>query len=68
MCPHTVPVKNQNIISQKIVLFIITVVRSSNLRYNRLWKEHVDRMSSDTIPKILEYQPKGKTSFKRSLK
>jgi hypothetical protein len=44
-------------------------VRSSNLKFNRIWHEHVDRMSSDTIPKeISEYQPKGKTSLEKSLK
>jgi hypothetical protein len=30
-------------------------------QYRKNWKEHVDRMSSDRIPKmILKYQPKGK--------
>jgi hypothetical protein len=33
------------------------------------WKEHVDRMSSDRIPKIiLKYQPKGKRNVGRPLK
>jgi hypothetical protein len=33
------------------------------------WKEHVDRMSSDRIPKmILKYQPKGKRNLGRPLK
>jgi hypothetical protein len=37
--------------------------------YRKNWKEHVDRMSSDRIPKmILKYQPKGKTNLGRPLK
>jgi hypothetical protein len=33
------------------------------------WKEHVDSMSSDRIPKmILKYQPKGKRNLGRPLK
>jgi hypothetical protein len=33
------------------------------------WKENVDRMSSDRIPKmILKYQPKGKRNLGRPLK
>jgi hypothetical protein len=29
--------------------------------YRKNWKEHVDRMTSDRIPKMnLKYQPKGK--------
>jgi hypothetical protein len=33
------------------------------------WKEHVDRISSDRIPKmILKYQPKGKRNLGRPLK
>jgi hypothetical protein len=44
-----------------VVLLNVTGVRSSNLRYNTLWTEHVNRMSSDTIPKeISEYQSKQK--------
>jgi hypothetical protein len=30
-------------------------------QYRKNWKEHVDRMGSDRIPKmILKYEPKGK--------
>jgi hypothetical protein len=37
--------------------------------YRKNWKEHVDRMSSDRIPKmILKYQPKGKRNLERLLK
>jgi hypothetical protein len=37
-------------------------------QYRRNWKEHVDRMSSDRIPKmILKYQPKGKRNLGRPL-
>jgi hypothetical protein len=38
-------------------------------QYRKNWKEHVDRMSSDRIPKInLKYQPKGKRYLGRPLK
>jgi hypothetical protein len=38
-------------------------------QYRNNWKERVDRMSSDRIPKmILKYQPKGKRNFGRPLK
>jgi hypothetical protein len=37
--------------------------------YQKNWKEHVDRISSDRIPKmILKYQPKGKRNLGRPLK
>jgi hypothetical protein len=37
--------------------------------YRKNWKEHVDKMSSDSIPKmILKYQPKGKRNLGRPLK
>jgi hypothetical protein len=38
-------------------------------QYRKNWKEHVDRMSSDNIQKmILKYQPKGKRNIERPLK
>jgi hypothetical protein len=38
-------------------------------QYRKNWKEHVDRMSSDRIPKmILKYEPKGKRNLGRPLK
>jgi hypothetical protein len=38
-------------------------------QYSKNWKEHVDRMNSDRIPKmILKYQPKGKRNLGRPLK
>jgi hypothetical protein len=38
-------------------------------QYRKNWKEHVERMSSDTIPKmILKYQPRGKRNLGRPLK
>jgi hypothetical protein len=38
-------------------------------QYRTNWKEHVDSMSSDGIPKmILKYQPKGKRNLGRPLK
>jgi hypothetical protein len=50
--------------------------RITNVTDNRIyisvqknWKEHVDRMSSHRIPKIiLKYQPKGKRKLGRPLK
>jgi hypothetical protein len=38
-------------------------------QYRKNWREHVDRMSSDRIPKnILNYQRKGKRNVGRPLK
>jgi hypothetical protein len=38
-------------------------------QYRKNWKGHVDRMSPDTIPKmILKYQTKGKINLGRPLK
>jgi hypothetical protein len=38
-------------------------------QYKKNWKEHVDRMGSDRIPKmILKYQPKRKRNLGRPLK
>jgi hypothetical protein len=38
-------------------------------QYRKNWKEHVKRMSSDRIPKmILKYQPKGKRNLRRTVK
>jgi hypothetical protein len=38
-------------------------------QYKKNWKERVDRMSSDRIPKmILKYQPKGKRNLGIPLK
>jgi hypothetical protein len=38
-------------------------------QYRKNWKEHVDRISSDRIPKmILKYQPQGKRNLGRPLK
>jgi hypothetical protein len=37
----------------------ISQIREFMCQYRKIWKEHVDRMSSDRIPKmILKYQPK----------
>jgi hypothetical protein len=36
-------------------------------QYRKSWKEHVDRMSSDRIPKIiLHYQSKEKKKFRKT--
>jgi hypothetical protein len=38
-------------------------------QYRKSWEEHVDRMSSDRMPKmILKYQQKGKRNLSRPLK
>jgi hypothetical protein len=38
-------------------------------QYRKNWKEHVDKMSCDRVPKmILKYQPKGKINLGRPLK
>jgi hypothetical protein len=38
-------------------------------QYRKNWKEHVERMSYDRIPKmILKYQPRGKRNVGRPLK
>jgi hypothetical protein len=53
---------------------ILTELQMSQIRefiyqYTKNWKEYVDRMSSDRIPKmILKYQPKGKRNLGRPLK
>jgi hypothetical protein len=44
-------------------------VTDNRIQYRKNWKEHVDRMSSDRIPKIIvKYQPKGKRNLGRPLK
>jgi hypothetical protein len=53
---------------------ILTELRMSQItefiyQYRKNLKEHVNRMSSDRIPKmILKYQPKGKRNLGRPLK
>jgi hypothetical protein len=38
-------------------------------QYRKHWKEHVERMSSDRIPKmVVKYQPKGEKNLGRPLK
>jgi hypothetical protein len=52
---------------------ILTELRMSQItefiyQYRKNWKERVDRMRSDRIPKIiLKYQPKGKLNLGRPL-
>jgi hypothetical protein len=42
---------------------------AQNIISNEGMKEHVDRMSSDWIPKMIpKYQPKGKRNLGRPLK
>jgi hypothetical protein len=58
----------------KINEHILTELQISQIteficHYRKNWKEHVDSMSSDRIPKmILKYQPKGKRNLGRPLK
>jgi hypothetical protein len=52
---------------------ILTELQMSQIKYiyqyRTNWKEHVDRMSSDKIPRmILKYEPKGKINLGRPLK
>jgi hypothetical protein len=55
-------------------IYILTELQMSQIteyvyQYRKNWKEHVDRMSSDRIPKMnLEYEPKGKINLGRPLK
>jgi hypothetical protein len=55
-------------------IYVWTEVKISQIteiiyQYRKNWKEHVDGMSSDRIPKmILKYQPKGKRNLGRPLK
>jgi hypothetical protein len=55
-------------------IYILTELQMSQIteyvyQYRKNWKEHVDRMSSDRIPKmILKYEPKGKINLGRPLK
>jgi hypothetical protein len=47
----------------------ISQITEFKYQYRKNWKEHVDRMSSDRIPKmILKYQPKRKINLGRPLK
>jgi hypothetical protein len=47
----------------------ISQITESIYQYRKNWKEPVDRMSSDKIPKIiLKYQTKGKRYLGRPLK
>jgi hypothetical protein len=47
----------------------ISLITEFIYQYRKNWKEHVDRMSSDKILKmILKYQPKGKRNLGKPLK
>jgi hypothetical protein len=47
----------------------ISQITEFTCQYRKNWKEHVDRMSSNRIPKmILKYQPKGKRNLGKPLK
>jgi hypothetical protein len=47
----------------------ISQITEFTYQYRKNWKEHVERMSSDRIPKmILKYQPRGKRNLGRPLK
>jgi hypothetical protein len=56
---------NENILTE----LQISQIKEFIYQYRTNWKEHVDKMSSDRIPKmILKYQPKGKINVGRPLK
>jgi hypothetical protein len=56
---------NEDILTELQILQITEFI----YQYKKNWKEHVDRMSSDRIQKmILKYQPKGKRNLGRPLK
>jgi hypothetical protein len=66
---------NTSVGTTKEMKIILTELKISQItefiyRYRKKnWKEHVDRMSCDRIPKmILKYQPKGKRNLRRPLK
>jgi hypothetical protein len=49
--------------------YSIKCIKVVGKEYILNWKEHVDRMSSDRIPKMIQkYQPKGKRNLGGSLK
>jgi hypothetical protein len=53
---------------------ILTVLQISQItefmyQYRKHWKEHIERISCDRIPKIiLKYQPRGKINLGRPLR
>jgi hypothetical protein len=47
----------------------ISQITEFTFQYRKNWKEHVNRMSSDRIPKMnIKYQPKGKRNLGTTLK
>jgi hypothetical protein len=57
--------RNEDILTELQVSQITEFIH----QYRKNWKEHVDRMSCDRIPKmILKYQPKGKRNLGRPFK
>jgi hypothetical protein len=51
------PQKNEDILTE----LQLSQITEFLYQYRKNWKEHVDRMSSDRIPKmVLKYQPKEK--------
>jgi hypothetical protein len=56
--------RNEDILTELQILQITEFI----CQYRKNWKEHVDRMSSDRIPKmILKYQLREKINFGRPL-
>jgi hypothetical protein len=65
---HLIPLRSKYS-SQNPVLTHISQITELIYQYRKNWKERVDRMSCDRIPKmILKYQPKGKRHLGRPLK
>jgi hypothetical protein len=59
------PQRNEDILTELQMSQITEFIN----QYRKNWKEHIDRMSSDRIPKmILKYQLKGKRNLGRPLK
>jgi hypothetical protein len=55
--------RNENILTELQISQITEFI----CQYRKNWKEHVDRMSSNRIPKIiLKYQPKWKKKFRQT--
>jgi hypothetical protein len=64
-CTHWDHKRNKDILTE----LHMSQITEFMYQYRKNWKQHVDRMISDRIPKmILKYQPKGKRNLGRPLK
>jgi hypothetical protein len=63
-CREEINIINEDILRE----LLMSQITEFKYQYRKNWKEHVDRMSSDRIPKmILKYQPKGKRNLGRPM-